>query len=71
MGFIIDVAVTLLLFLPLMFSLSILTPWSAVVLFGVMKLTDILKSIIAWFWLKKERWVRNMTEHGDLGGPAP
>lgn len=70
MGFIIDVAVTLLLFLPLMFTLSIITPWSAVVLFGLMKLTDILKAIIAWFWLKKERWVRNMTTQDDSGGPT-
>lgn len=68
MGFILDVGVTVLLFLPMVFGLAAWTPWNAVQLFAVVKLTDFVKTIIAHFWLKKERWVRNMT--GDATGES-
>ena len=33
----------------------------ALMMYGVLKLTDIVKIIVAHLWLKKEKWVKNLT----------
>ena len=60
MGVWVDVGVTYyLVFIPLAWALSALTPIGPVALFGWSKLTDVLKTCVAGWWLKKGRWVRN------------
>ena len=60
-GMIADVSVNTLLFVPGAFLLSYLTDISPVRMFAILKTTDIIKYIICWQRLKKERWVRNLT----------
>jgi len=61
MGVLVDVGVTYLVFIPAAFAISRLTVWGPVALFGIAKLSDIPKTLVAAWWLKKERWVRNLT----------
>jgi putative MATE family efflux protein len=61
MGFMVDVIVSLALFLPLLFSLALLTPIHPVALFICAKSTDFVKAAVAEWWLKKERWLKNLT----------
>jgi putative MATE family efflux protein len=61
MGFMVDVIVSLVLFLPLLFSLALLTPIHPVALFICAKSTDLVKTAVAEWWLKKERWLKNLT----------
>ncbi len=49
------------LFLSGMLLLTFLTPLGPVVMFAIVKLSDVPKSLIAHFWLKKERWLVNLT----------
>jgi len=42
------------------FVLAALTPLGPVEMFAVLKLTDLLKFAIAWWFYRKERWVRNL-----------
>lgn len=65
MGVYVDVGVTYLLFLPLAWALSALTPIGPVALFGWAKLTDFLKTAVAAWWLRKGRWVRNLATSGS------
>ncbi|GAB1484582.1 hypothetical protein MASR2M78_34000 [Treponema sp.] len=58
----VDVLVNLVLFIPGAFLLAFLTPIGPVVMFGIIKSTDIIKYLIARWYLKKERWLRNLTE---------
>jgi putative MATE family efflux protein len=60
MGVVVDVGVTYVLFIPGAFALALLTPIGPVVMYGLVKLTDFAKWFIAYRWLKKERWVRNL-----------
>lgn len=61
MGVLVDVGVTYLVFIPAAFVISRFTIWGPVALFGIAKLSDIPKTLVAAWWLKKERWVRNLT----------
>ena len=61
MGVIVDVGVTYLVFIPAAVVISRYTAWGPVALYGIAKLSDIGKAIVAGWWLKKERWVRNLT----------
>lgn len=60
MGMFIDGGGTLLT-IPTIFLLALLTPIGPVAMYIVVKCIDILKVIAAYIWLKKERWVRNLT----------
>lgn len=57
-----NVSVNIFLVLPGMFALVYLTPLGSVVMFAIIKATDFVKIIIASAWLKKEHWVRNLTD---------
>jgi Na+-driven multidrug efflux pump len=61
MGFLVDVLVTIFVFLPLTFILAFFTALPPVALFACVKSSDILKTAVAAWWLRKERWVRNLT----------
>ena len=60
MGVWVDVGVTYALFIPAAFAIARFTAWGPVLLFGVAKLSDIGKALVAAWWLRKERWVRNL-----------
>jgi putative MATE family efflux protein len=60
MGVWVDVGVTYAIFLPIAFGLAILTALGPVPLFALAKLADIGKAATAFWWLAKEKWVRNL-----------
>ena len=61
MGAYTDAALTLLVMLPLVFILALCTNVGPVVLYCGVKLVDAVKLVIFHFWLKKERWLKNLT----------
>jgi putative MATE family efflux protein len=62
MGVVVDVGVTCALFIPGAFALALFTPVGPVLMFAIIKTTDFAKWYIAWWWLKKERWVHNLAK---------
>lgn len=50
------------LFLGGMVLLTFLTDLGPVAMFAIVKLSDVPKSLVAHFWLKKERWLVNLTK---------
>ena len=61
MGFITDMTTITTLVIPGMFALAYLTNLGPVTMYAIIKLTDFVKITVAHFWLKKERWVKNLT----------
>ena len=61
MGAVVDGCVTLIVVIPGILMLAQWTDWGPVLMYGVLKLTDIIKIITAHPWLKKEKWVKNLT----------
>ena len=47
--------------IPALLLLARWTDWGPVLMYGMLKLTDIVKIIVAHLWLKKEKWVKNLT----------
>ena len=62
MGAYADAALTLLVMLPLVFLLANYTDVGPVVLYCGVKLVDLIKVIVFHFWLKKERWLKNLAK---------
>jgi putative MATE family efflux protein len=62
MGVWVDVGVTYALFLPIAFALAAWTALGPVALFAIAKLTDFGKTSVAFWWLAKEKWVKNLAE---------
>jgi putative MATE family efflux protein len=60
MGVVVDVGVTYTLFIPGAFALALLTPIGPVAMYGIVKVSDFAKWFVAWRWLRKERWVKNL-----------
>ena len=71
MGVWVDVGVTYVVFLPFAWGLSALTPVGPVALFAVAKLTDFMKAAVAAWWLKKDKWVRNLATPESRGVIGP
>lgn len=61
MGAYTDATITIFLMLPLVFSLGFFTGIGPVMMYMCVKLLDFLKLIVFHIWLKKERWLRNLT----------
>jgi len=61
MGMYTDLSVNTLLFAPGAFILSLATSIQPVPMFALLKLTDIVKYLVARHFLAKERWVKNLT----------
>lgn len=66
LGIWIDVAINYVFFIPTALLIAAKTPWGPVLLFGIAKLYDLPKAAIAGWWLKKERWVRNLAVKEDV-----
>ena len=60
MGMIVDGITTLLLIVPGTFYMALFTTIGPVAMYMIIKLTDFIKIALATFWLKKERWVKNL-----------
>ncbi|MGF7108864.1 MATE family efflux transporter [Treponema pedis] len=61
MGAWVDTTVNMLLFTPLMFIMYKFTDLDSPTIYGIAKLTSIIKTVLAGIQLKKERWVKNLT----------
>jgi Na+-driven multidrug efflux pump len=61
LGMYTDVSVNTLIFLPAAFILAFFTTLSPVVMFAILKTTDVIKYFIARYLYKKEKWIRNLT----------
>ena len=59
----IDTAVNMLLFMPCMILLYTFTDLDSPTIYGISKLTSIMKAVFANIQLKKERWVKNLTQN--------
>ena len=60
MGFIVDGAFTIFVIIPGIFFVAKYTAVGPVIMYMMTKIVDIPKIIIAHFWLKKEKWVKNL-----------
>jgi Na+-driven multidrug efflux pump len=60
MGMYADVSVNTLMFVPGAFFLALCTPLNPVIMFAILKLSDIAKYFVARHFYNKERWVRNL-----------
>ncbi len=70
MGVWVDVGVSYTIFIPIALAIAAFTPWGPVLLFGVAKLSDIPKALVAAWWLKKGRWVRNLAVRSEAPIPG-
>jgi Na+-driven multidrug efflux pump len=61
MGMYADLSVNTLFFIPGAFILSFLASMAPVPMFAILKLSDIIKVFVCRHFLRKERWVRNLT----------
>ena len=62
MGAYTDAGLTLLVMLPMVFVIALCTEAGPVMLYFGVKLIDVIKVIVFHFWLKKERWLRNLAK---------
>lgn len=67
MGVWVDVGVTYVVFIPAAFMLSTWTSLGPVALFAVAKISDIPKALVAYWWLRKGHWVKNLSREGMEG----
>lgn len=61
MGATTDAGLTIFVMLPMVFLLARYTSAGPVMLYCGVKLIDVVKVVIFHFWLKKERWLKNLT----------
>ena len=61
MGMYTDVSVNVLLFAPGSVILSLFTTIAPVPMFALLKITDIIKIFVARHFLRREKWVKNLT----------
>ena len=67
MGAYTDAALTLLVMIPMVFLLALYTDVGPVALYCGVKLIDVVKLVIFHFWLRRERWLKNLTRrNADL-----
>lgn len=60
MGMLVDGVTTILLILPGIFFIALCTNLGPVMMYMMVKSVDFLKVLCAHWWLKKERWVKNL-----------
>ena len=64
MGGYTDAGLTLFVMLPMVYGLAMYTDIGPVAMYCGVKLIDVVKLVIFHFWLKKERWLKNLTVPG-------
>ena len=65
MGAYTDAGLTLFVMTPMVFALALFTDVGPVVMYCGVKLVDVVKMVIFHFWLKKERWLKNLTVQAE------
>lgn len=61
MGTYTDASLTIFLMIPMVLILGIYTKCGPVMLYGLVKCIDVIKIVVFRIWLKKERWLKNLT----------
>ncbi|MBR1741207.1 MAG: MATE family efflux transporter [Lachnospiraceae bacterium] len=61
MGAYTDALLTIFVMLPMVFLLGIYTAIGPVMMYLCVKLLDLIKVVVFQIWLKKERWLKNLT----------
>lgn len=61
MGAYVDSAITIFVMLPMLFMLGAYTDIGPVEMYLFVKLLDIVKIVVFQLWLRKERWLKNLT----------
>ena len=61
MGFYVDGLLTLFVMIPMVLLLGKYTLIGPVMMYACVKIIDLMKVVIFHFWLKKERWLKNLT----------
>ncbi len=61
MGALVDSVITIFVMLPMLFALGFLTNIGPVAMYLGVKLLDLVKTVVFHIWLKKERWLKNLT----------
>ena len=61
MGAYTDAMITIFVMIPMLFLIARFTNAGPVLMFLAVKLLDFVKITIFHFWLKKERWLKNLT----------
>ena len=67
MGAYADSFITIVVMLPMLFLLGFYTNIGPVTMYLGVKLLDLVKLVVFHFWLKKERWLKNLTVKGEEG----
>lgn len=61
MGAYTDAGITIVVMIPMVFLIAFYTDFGPVMMFGAVKMLDFIKIVVFHFWLKKERWLKNLT----------
>ncbi len=61
MGTYTDATLTIFMMIPMVLILGIYTKCGPVLLYGLVKLIDVIKVVVFRIWLKRERWLKNLT----------
>ena len=64
MGAYTDATITIFVMIPMVFLLGIYTGIGPVMMYLSVKLLDLVKVVVFHIWLKKERWLKNLTKQG-------
>lgn len=67
MGAYTDATITIFIMLPLVLSLGFFTHIGPVMMYMCVKLLDLVKIVVFHIWLKKERWLKNLTVNKAAG----
>ena len=62
MGFYVDGLLTLFVMIPMVLLLGKYTLIGPVMMYACVKIIDLMKVVIFHFWLKRERWLKNLTK---------
>lgn len=65
MGAYTDSTLTIFIMVPMVLLLGIFTGIGPVMMFLCVKLLDVVKLVVFHIWLKKERWLKNLTNSGS------
>ena len=68
MGACTDSVITIVVMMPMLFILGLFTNIGPVMMYLFVKLLDIVKIIVFHIWLKKERWLKNLTRQAGSAG---
>ena len=63
MGAYTDAMLTIVVMIPMVFIIAIFTDAGPVTMYLGVKILDFIKVIVFHFWLKRERWLKNLAKH--------